>query len=108
MLKGFWIVDETRFRALPEATLKEWFASGELGLVYAHLCSLGNLLELLRRQPAAQANAASEASAGDAASTRAESSVGAAPSVVAAASAATEVSPMTSTKRRRGGRNAAA
>jgi hypothetical protein len=47
--RGFWIVDETRFRDLPEATLKEWFASGELGLIYAHLLSLGNLAELLRR-----------------------------------------------------------
>jgi hypothetical protein len=47
--RGFWVVDETRFRDLPEATLKEWFASGELGLIYAHLLSLGNLAELLRR-----------------------------------------------------------
>jgi hypothetical protein len=47
--RGFWIVDEKRFRELPEATLKEWFASGELGLVYAHLLSIGNLAELLRR-----------------------------------------------------------
>lgn len=49
-LSGFLMVDEARFKALPEATLKEWFASGELGLVYAHLMSLGNLVELLRRQ----------------------------------------------------------
>ena len=48
--RGFWVVDEKRFRELPEATLKEWFASGELGLLYAHLFSLGNLAELLRRQ----------------------------------------------------------
>jgi hypothetical protein len=47
--RGFWIVDENRFRALPEATVKEWFASGELGLLYAHLLSLGNLSELLGR-----------------------------------------------------------
>ena len=50
-LQGFLVVDEARFKALPEATLKDWFASGELGLIYAHLFSLGNLLELLRRQP---------------------------------------------------------
>lgn len=50
-LQGFWVVDEARFKALPEATLKDWFASGELGLVYAHLLSLANLLGLLRRQP---------------------------------------------------------
>lgn len=53
-LQGFLIVDEARFKALPEATLKDWFASGELGLIYAHLLSLGNLLELLRRQPQPQ------------------------------------------------------
>jgi hypothetical protein len=57
-LKGFWIVDEARFRALPDATVKEWFVSGELGLIYAHLSSLGNLLELLRRQPAAEVSVA--------------------------------------------------
>jgi SapC len=48
--RGFWTVDEARFRELPEATLKEWFKSGELGLIFAHLISLGNLSELLRRQ----------------------------------------------------------
>jgi SapC protein len=48
--QGFQIVEEARFRQLPEATLKEWFSSGELGLLYAHLFSLGNLSELLRRQ----------------------------------------------------------
>ena len=53
--RGFWVVDETRFRDLPEATLKEWFASGELGLIYAHLLSLGNLSELLRRHTAGTA-----------------------------------------------------
>jgi hypothetical protein len=47
--RGFWIVDEKPFRELPEATVKEWFTTGELGLVYAHLISLGNLSELLRR-----------------------------------------------------------
>lgn len=47
--RGFWTVDEKRFRALPEATLKDWFATGELALIYAHLLSLGNLGDLLRR-----------------------------------------------------------
>jgi hypothetical protein len=47
--RGFSTVDEARFRELPEATLKEWFTSGELGLVYAHLLSLGTLSDLLRR-----------------------------------------------------------
>jgi hypothetical protein len=53
-LTGFWIVDESRLKGLPEVTLKDWFATGELGLVYAHLLSLGNFLELVRRQPEAQ------------------------------------------------------
>jgi hypothetical protein len=47
--RGFWIVDEARFRELPEDTLKDWFKTGELGLIYAHLLSLGNLSDLLRR-----------------------------------------------------------
>lgn len=53
-LQGFMVVDEPKFRALPEATIKEWFASGELGLVYAHLMSLSNLLDLARRLPPPQ------------------------------------------------------
>lgn len=51
--RGFWIVDEKLFRELPEATVKDWFATGELGLVYAHLVSIGNLSELLRRHASA-------------------------------------------------------
>jgi len=47
--RGFWIVDEKLFRELPEATVKDWFATGDLGLVYAHLVSVGNLSDLLRR-----------------------------------------------------------
>jgi len=64
--RGFWIVDENRFRALREATVKEWFASGELGLLYAHLLSLGNLAELLgrhSRETAASVPAAAPAKA---------------------------------------------
>lgn len=51
-LQGLLVVDEQKFRALPEATLTEWLRSGDIGLIYAHLLSLGNLLALLRRQPA--------------------------------------------------------
>jgi hypothetical protein len=47
---GFWVVEEAKFRQLPEGTLKDWFSTGELGLIYAHLLSLGNLSELMRRQ----------------------------------------------------------
>ncbi len=52
-LQGLLVVDEQKFRALPETTVNEWFRNGDMGLVYAHLLSLGNLLELVRRQPAA-------------------------------------------------------
>jgi hypothetical protein len=52
---GFCVVDEKRFREIPEALLKDWFATGELGLVYAHLLSVGNLSELLRRYTLAAA-----------------------------------------------------
>jgi len=61
--RGFWIVDENRFRELPEAKVKEWFASGELGLLYAHLLSLGNLAELLGRYTRSVAGAAPAAAA---------------------------------------------
>lgn len=46
---GFWVVDEKVLREIAETTLKDWFASGELGLVYAHLVSIGNLSDLARR-----------------------------------------------------------
>lgn len=52
-LQGLLVVDEDKLRRLPGATLEAWAESGELGLVYAHLLSLGHLVELLRRQPAA-------------------------------------------------------
>jgi hypothetical protein len=32
--------------------LKEWFTGGEIGLIYAHLLSLSNLSDLLRRHHA--------------------------------------------------------
>ncbi len=49
-VNGFQIVDEARLRALSEATVTQWFSSSELGLIYAHLISLGNFLQLLQRQ----------------------------------------------------------
>jgi hypothetical protein len=65
-LNGFWIVDEARFRALPAGTLAEWFETGEIGLIHAHLLSIGNLLELLHRgvQADAPADARIDAPAG--------------------------------------------
>jgi hypothetical protein len=41
--------------------VKEWFGTGELGLVYAHLLSLSNLADLLRRHISATAPVAAPA-----------------------------------------------
>jgi hypothetical protein len=51
-IKGVLVVDAKEFQCLPDPQLKEWFSSGELGLIYAHLFSLGNISELVRRMPA--------------------------------------------------------
>lgn len=48
-LGGLRVVDEARLRALDAATVNELFASGALGLIYAHLLSLGNLGRLVDR-----------------------------------------------------------
>jgi len=56
-VQGMLVVDETRLKQLPPATVQEWFASGELGLIYANLLSLGNLKRLAQRMagsPSAQ------------------------------------------------------
>lgn len=50
LVQGMLIVDEAKFRQLPPATVQEWFASGELGLIHAHLLSLGNLSLLVQRR----------------------------------------------------------
>lgn len=51
LMQGLLVVDEARLKQLPQATAQEWFASGELGLIYAHLLSLGNLTRLTQRMP---------------------------------------------------------
>ncbi len=48
-LGGLRVVDEGRLRALEPAVVQELFASGALGLIYAHLLSLGNLGRLVDR-----------------------------------------------------------
>ncbi len=48
-VQGLWVVDEAKLKQLPPATLQDWLATGELGLVYAHLLSLGNLSRLVQR-----------------------------------------------------------
>lgn len=52
-LEGFLVVDEAQLRALNDEKLRGLFDSGELALIYAHLFSLGNFVELARRQPLA-------------------------------------------------------
>ena len=54
LVQGLLVVDEARLKQLPVATLQEWLASGELGLLYAHLLSLGNVKHLAQRMPAIQ------------------------------------------------------
>ena len=49
-LDGFLAVDEARLLALPEAQVVEMHRNGMLGLVHAHLASLGNLQALLDRK----------------------------------------------------------
>jgi hypothetical protein len=46
---GFSVVDEEKLRALPDATVLELHRSGALGLIQAHLLSLGNAPRLLER-----------------------------------------------------------
>ena len=54
LVQGLLVVDEARLKQLPVATLQEWLASGELGLLYAHMLSLGNVKHLVQRMPAIQ------------------------------------------------------
>lgn len=48
-LNGLYMVDEKRLQALDKDKAYALFASGELGLIYAHLLSLGNLQRLVER-----------------------------------------------------------
>jgi len=47
-LTGFLVVDSEKLRQISDEALKDLFLTGELDLIYAHLHSLGNILELLR------------------------------------------------------------
>ena len=51
LVQGMLVVDETKLKRLPPAMVQEWFVSGELGLIHAHLLSLGNLPRLAQRMP---------------------------------------------------------
>lgn len=48
-LNGLHVVDEAKLRALAPEVVHELFANGSLGLIYAHLMSLGNLAPLVDR-----------------------------------------------------------
>jgi hypothetical protein len=57
-LNGMSVVDEAKLRALDKEVVFELFGSGLLGLIHAHLISLGNLADLVdrlsKRRPAAK------------------------------------------------------
>jgi len=66
LVQGLLVVDEAKLNQLPVAALQEWLASGELGLLYAHLLSLGNLKQLVQRMaPPIAAGATTTISATD-------------------------------------------
>ena len=46
-LRGFWIVDEARYRAIDDARAVELFRGGQIPLIEAHLLSLGNIRTLV-------------------------------------------------------------
>lgn len=49
-LDGFQVIDEARFNQLPGEEILRWWEHGWLGLVYAHLISLGTWASLIERQ----------------------------------------------------------
>jgi len=61
LVQGLLVVDEAKMKHLSSATVQEWLASGELGLIYAHLLSLGNLSRLAQRMPGSAVTPAPEA-----------------------------------------------
>lgn len=50
-LAGLHVIDEPRLRALASVEGQALFANGTLGLIYAHLVSLGNLAALMEQMP---------------------------------------------------------
>lgn len=49
-LDGFLMVSEAALKKIPSDEVMAWMNSGELTLIYAHLFSLGNFIELAHRQ----------------------------------------------------------
>lgn len=58
-LEGFFIVDETRLRALKPRAVQALMRDGDLGLIYAHLLSLSNVERLTHRMDQRRTAAAS-------------------------------------------------
>ena len=48
-MDGLYVVDEEKLRALPDATIADWFRSGRLGHLQAQTASMHNLNRLVRR-----------------------------------------------------------
>jgi len=65
-LRGLWIIDEARYRAIDDARVVELFRAGHLAWIEAHLMSLGNLGALVtlmqERDRAAAGNGVSDLS----------------------------------------------
>ena len=62
VLKGVWVVDEEKLRAIDDARVVEMFRNGYMGWMYAHLLSLRNVQKLAvrlnrARQPAKESAA---------------------------------------------------
>lgn len=51
LVQGLLVVDEAKLKQLAADVAQEWFVSGELGLIYAHLLSLNNFSRLAQRMP---------------------------------------------------------
>lgn len=60
-LSGFLVVNEDRLRQLPVEKAAQWLANGTLGLLFAHLLSLGQVERLSRLRAERQASAQSVA-----------------------------------------------
>jgi hypothetical protein len=61
LVQGMLVVDEAKLKQLPADITQPWLASGELGLIYAHLLSLGNFQSLVKRIPGSAVTASAPA-----------------------------------------------
>ncbi len=55
-LSGMYVVDQNRLQVLDRDKVHDFFSSGELALIYAHLQSLGNLQQLVEKLAARLGN----------------------------------------------------